>query len=268
MPRQKRRSQVSTDSPYSGIRYSRNFLTEVIVRIDFLMPLEGITSKLPPSLMKGSKKRFPLAEPQQKVEQEFQISIASNEAKSSRSSEISEWIFYSTDRKKVLKIAPQTLLISYKDYASYNQLREDFDDILGLFFTAYVDAQPHRLGLRYVNSIGFSEGHPLEWNGLLNSRLLGLFDFVPKSENLSRLFHVIEFNDSQSNLRFQFGMPNPDYPAIIRQKLFILDFDAYYQGLIEKEELADQLDRSHIKIQELFELSITDNLRTMMNEKR
>lgn len=89
---------------------------------------------------------------------------------------------------------------------------------------------------------------------------------VPDTQPV-RNFHNMEFKYDDFNLRFQFGMHNPDYPAAIRQKIFILDFDAYFQGAFENNQMPAMLDNFHNAIQTLFERSITDNLRERMNAK-
>ena len=97
--------------------------------------------------------------------------------------------------------------------------------------------------------------------------LLCSFRFYKGAGIVSRVFHNVEYSFDDFNLRYQFGMHNPDYPAPIKKKSFILDLDAYYQGIQDKDEIQKNLDKYHDKIQEVFELSITDKLRTILNEK-
>jgi uncharacterized protein (TIGR04255 family) len=47
--------------------------------------------------------------------------------------------------------------------------------------------------------------------------------------------------------------------------VFVLDLDAYHQGLLTAEDIRNDLDAFHLRIQELFESSITDQLRGIMN---
>ena len=100
------------------------------------------------------------------------------------------------------------------------------------------------------------------------SILLGAFELPDRTEELSRVFEIVEFNYGDSQLRCQFGMPNPDYPAPIRRKLFVLDLDAYRTGLMDPDEVPDLLDDFHARIKEIFEQSITDGLRRLMNGRK
>ena len=73
--------------------------------------------------------------------------------------------------------------------------------------------------------------------------------------------------DDEQRMRFQYGMPNPDYPAPIKKKHFILDFDAYAEMLIDISELGDTLDTFHDRINSAFEQVIKDGLRKKMGVK-
>jgi hypothetical protein len=54
-------------------------------------------------------------------------------------------------------------------------------------------------------------------------------------------------------------MPNPDYPALIKRPLFVLDFDAYVQTAHELRESLHYMEQAHTCIQGLFEESITED---------
>jgi uncharacterized protein (TIGR04255 family) len=65
-------------------------------------------------------------------------------------------------------------------------------------------------------------------------------------------------------MRFQYGMHNPDYPAPIKKKIFILDYDAYCNGILTKNDIFKYLPIFHEEVQKLFENSISDKLRIRM----
>ena len=58
-------------------------------------------------------------------------------------------------------------------------------------------------------------------------------------------------------------MHNPDFPAPIKKKIFILDYDAYCSGILTKDEIFKNLPIFHAEIQRLFESSITDDTLVM-----
>jgi uncharacterized protein (TIGR04255 family) len=99
------------------------------------------------------------------------------------------------------------------------------------------------------------------------SSLLCLFSYKIKNATPTRVFHNLEVSYDDYNLRFQFGIHNPDYPAPIKHRGFILDYDAYYKGLLEPTDIPNALDNYHKSIQELFEKCITEQTREYLNVK-
>jgi uncharacterized protein (TIGR04255 family) len=182
-----------------------------------------------------------------------------------RKNEFTEWNFYGRKREKRASITPHFFFVSDRSYTSFANLREGFLALVNSFFESFNDAQPSRLGLRYINTIKAPNGSPLDWKKNISSELLGLFSFSIPNAEPSRIFHNVEFTYEGFNLRFQFGIHNPDYPAPIRQRVFILDFDAYHQGLLQSTELPQHLDNFHKEIQILFERAITPEFRELLN---
>jgi hypothetical protein len=48
---------------HEDIRYEKHFLKEVIVRIDFVAPLDELTKSLPQKVAKVASQQFPIVEP-------------------------------------------------------------------------------------------------------------------------------------------------------------------------------------------------------------
>jgi uncharacterized protein (TIGR04255 family) len=69
------------------------------------------------------------------------------------------------------------------------------------------------------------------------------------------------------DLRFQFRMPNQDYPAVMRRPQFVLDIDAYTQVAHPLQDSMNYMGSTHEHIQRLFEQSIADNLREVMHAR-
>lgn len=251
-------------SQYAGIYYKNNYLEKVIVRVDFVSPIASIEAELPQKVSQAILTNFPISEPREVIAQE--LKIAPNQDISAQRKSVTEWHFHGKDRDKTLVIVPTSIFVVHNRYQTYEKVRNEFLDILKVFYDFYTEAQPSRLGLRYVNSIRFSEGNPFDWNSYIAPQLLALLEFPTDKRCLSRLFHTIELALDECNLRYQFGLHNPDFPARIRQRVFVLDFDAYRQGAIDHAEMPNSLDAYHHRIQELFEMSITPELRRIMNE--
>lgn len=247
---------------FSSIHYKKNFLSEVIARVDLINPIEELQEQLPTKLKSQAMREFPIEEPQETIQRQFQVTPRTF---SSQDLKGMVWNFHGRERHKTLTIIPNAVFVKYVKFDKYETLENDLTEFLSAFFSVYEEAEPGRLGLRYINNIEIPNGNPLQWEDYLNRTMLHLFQFYPHSEALARVFHVVEFNFDEFNLKYQFGMHNPDYPATIRRKIFILDMDAYYQGLHDPHDIRSSLLKFHYRIQELFEMSITDKLREIMN---
>jgi len=238
-------------------------LTEVIARIDLVSPLSSLASELPKGVSKAALAHFPIDEPKPAFTQELLVSA--NEI-ATRKQEFTEWNFYGRNREKRLKITPRAFFVVYKRYEDYKHLRSEFLTIVDGFFGCFDQAQPSRLGLRYINQLGVPGASPLDWQDCVSEDLLDLFSYTVEEAVPSRIWHNTEFVFDDFNLRFQFGVHNPDYPAPIRRRAFILDYDAYFQGLLEPQDIPDCLDKYHGAIQKMFERNITNKLREVMDE--
>jgi uncharacterized protein (TIGR04255 family) len=247
-----------------SICYERNYLTEVIVRVDFVGAVAQVVEDLSKPVLKAALAEFPIDEPRPVFTQEFQV----KESKLlTRRHESTHWNFFSRNRDKQLTITPDALYISYKQYEKYEVLRSDFLSIINPFFESFDDAQPSRLGLRFINQFDFQAENPLDWHDYISERLLGFLDYSVEGAIPTRLFHNLEFAYDDFNLRFNFGIHNPDYPAPIKRRQFILDYDAYFKGLLESADLSNNLDAYHNAIQTVFESNITETTRDILHAK-
>jgi len=255
---------MGSEGKFDNVCYKRNFLTEVIARLDLVSPIESLGDELPKRIAAESLRDFPISEPRPMKTRQVRISEREVESKLK---EFTEWNFWGREREKRLTLGPQTFLISYGRYQRYETLRTEFENIAKVFFENYSEAQPNRLGLRYINEIKLGDGDPLQWEDYISKELLGMFSFRAEGAEVARIFHNLElvYGASDFNLRFQFGMHNPDYPAPIRQRVFVLDFDAYCEGLLETQIVPTLLDKYHVAIQSLFERSITEKTRNELN---
>ena len=129
------------------------------------------------------------------------------------------------------------------------------------------DFSVKRFGLRFINQIELDKPNPFSWEEYINQDLLAAFNIAEDKTKISRIFsNIIQNYDGDMLLNFQYGMHNPDYPSRIKKKIFILDFDAFIQGVMEKDFVQAEFDSAHSRIETLFEMSITPRLRELMEE--
>jgi uncharacterized protein (TIGR04255 family) len=185
-----------------------------------------------------------------------------------RETRFKQWNFFGKEREKHLSLASPFVFVSYKQYTTFDNMNAEFAAVVSALDTAFPDARVSRFGLRYINSIEIPDlANPTAWNEYISADLIRTLSFFSDTDRLTRLIQVAELKYEDLNVRFQFGMPNPDYPAPMKRPQFVLDLDAYVQTAHDLRESLQYMDHAHQRIQDLFERSITDKLRERMNAR-
>ena len=250
---------------YEEICYKKPFLKEVIARIDFVAPLEALEKALPPKLAKVLSEHFPISEPIDAIAREFQLT---GDEVRHRETRFKQWNFFGKEREKQLTLAAPFVFVTYGRYITYENMKAQFAAVVDAVGKAFPDARAARLGLRYINSIEIPDlATPTSWSEYIAAGLLGTMPFFTDPEHLTRLIQIAELKYGDLDVRFQFGMPNPDYPAMMRRPQFVLDLDAYVQTAHDLGDSLQYMEQAHERIQELFERSITSRLRERMNAR-
>lgn len=257
------RGEVIVPIDYDGICYKRTFLKTVIARVDFgpqALPIDN--ASLPQDLRKSIEARFQIAEPQTVVEESLQFGGPT--VKRERTEGI-QWVFHNAKRTKTLSVTDASLQATYRSFDRYEDLRTDVMEVISALGRIIPGMTATRLGLRYVNVFTLGTGDPFAWSSYFHPALVASFAFPTDNGVVSRALGVFEYNFGDVNLRMQYGVANPDYPAPIRRRQFILDLDGYFAGLLDRQQLGEVLDSAHKRIQETFEGSITEAVREAMN---
>ncbi len=249
---------------YEQVCYQKSFLKEVIAKIDFASPVEKLEKGVPAKLVSTIVKNFPIVEPADLVMQEFALE---GSALKSKQTATKRWNYYSKERDRQLTLAPQSVFVQYKNYSSYEIAKEQFGTVVDVLNTAFPDTLASRFGLRYINQIDLALDGPTDWGTYINDKLLCSRDFYNSDEPITRLITIAELKYGDMGVRFQFGMPNPDYPAPVRRPLFVLDLDASISEAHPLAETMGYMDKAHDQIQAIFERSITQALREKMDAK-
>ena len=241
-----------------SICYKKNFITEAISKIEFLNPITDLDKSLPKTLSDDLKGLFPIAE--SRTITNNIVDIVGDEVKKRRE-ESTEWNFWNKERKRKITISKNVLMLVQYNYTTFKDFSDEFLTALNSICSIYNELIIKRYGVRYINNIRLKEENPLDWSDYINSELIASINIPKDRERISRTFHNLEMNYQEFNLRFNFGIHNPDYPALIKQKAFVLDMDAYHTGVQNKSDIEDSMPKFHNKIQEFFEFSITENFR-------
>jgi uncharacterized protein (TIGR04255 family) len=242
--------------------YKKTFLKEVIARIDFATPVESFQKSISAKILEKIKAHFPIAEPADAIGMHLEIGAGVTNHKETRSK---QWNFFGKERDRQLVITDGSVFVVYKRYVSYEAFIEAFADAVSVIDREHSGIFAQRIGLRYINQFEFDELSLKDAYKLFSNEVLGTLPFSSYCDELTRSFHVIELKYDDVDVRFQYGFPNPDYPAIIKRNAFVVDIDAYVQIAQNLTDSLKYVDAAHDHIQRLFESAITDELRGQMN---
>lgn len=249
---------------YEQVCYQKSYLKQVIAKIDFASPLLQIQNGVPSKLLKTIIENFSIVEPGELINQEF---LHEGESLQFKQTMIKQWNYYSKDRSRQLTLSAESIFVVYTIYKSYEETKEQFGIVIDALSKAFPETKASRFGLRYINQIELVLDDATKWKDLINAKLLGSRDFFENTDSLTRLISIAELQYEDISVRFQFGMPNPDYPAPIKRPLFILDLDGSVSQAHDLTETPDYMDQAHSHIQKIYERSITDSLRGKMDAR-
>ena len=241
------------------ICYGKNFISEAISKVEFLTPIVELSDSLPKEFSDSIKDSFPIAESKEITNNVVELTDKGAVNKVAEKS--TEWTFWNKERNKKILLSNNSILLVQNVYNTYNEFENEFMIAFKSICKIFPDLTFKRYGMRFINNIKIDEKNPLDWGEYINENLIASINIPKDKENISRTFHTLEMNYDVFNLRFNFGIHNPDYPAIIKQKVFILDLDVYHYGIQNSEEIINSMNIFHAKIQEFFEFSITPKFR-------
>lgn len=252
------------------MNYKKNYLTDIVLRVDFAAVEETIKCGLNTVVTEKCLKDFPIQEVKEIEKNEVVINSGTKLTETVKSEKMKEWHFWGINREKQLVIASNCFILVFKTYSCFDDLKQTFLNVFNSFCEYYPNVKIHRIGLRYVNQVNMpSEKTDRKtwydfWNKYFSLSLTNGLQIVDDDEALSRYITSVEMNYGKFMLRCQYGILNPDYPAINKRQSFLFDTDVYAVGLYELCEISDIIDEFHQKSNKWFENSIKTALRKKM----
>jgi uncharacterized protein (TIGR04255 family) len=244
--------------------YKKNFLTDVILRLDF-PPIPNRGDEDPPTTFEQKIiANFPIKEPVKG----FVLTMENKEGDfTAERKEETVWRYKANDGKSLVEFKHDFLTIASKDYKDYSSFKVIAEKILKSFFESYEVKTINRMGLRYIDRIVLEEKDIFEWKEYLNADLLQGLNFFEDKKQVRRAMQVIESApEPDTNLTFKYGIFNSWYPNELLQKEFFLDYDCY-SFAFPVEEVEKNLDKFNKVATDYFEKSITDKLRAILNHE-
>ena len=257
-------------SEYSSICYRNSFLSQVIVRIDFLQFVET-TASFSESIEKEILRIFPRRGKDQIIRfNSINVVFDQNDNSSPNTKgEILEGIqreYFTNDGENKLILSNKFIVFEINKYSSFEEHKQWFQSILFAFFQKN-RVPVNRTGIRYINIFQQSRVK-LQKNFFTPEIAASLYPKIVEAVSEPRMIrsmHMTEYRIDEMTMNFRYGMFNPEYPNSLRKNDFVLDFDFFTNDVIDSADgIIHVLDKGHYEIQSLFERSITDSLREVM----
>lgn len=241
------------------ICYKKNFLKQVIAKVEFAHPLTDLSEESLLAAVKEIKSRFQIAE--QGVASIQKIEFENKESKHSIA-EFPEWNFHSVDRDKSLTLNQHFIQIVLTKYQSENNFQQDLISPISSIISSRPNTIVSRTGIRFINVFDFDELADFNSiNGYFSGSIVCPITSIKDSQKSIRSFLINEFMDGDIKWRVQTGYFNPDYPALIKKHHFVIDIDAYIDFPHSISDVSQYFGSFHKIIQSTFESLITDKLR-------
>lgn len=250
---------------YEQVCYGKSFLKQVIARIDFAAPLEKLDKGPPTRFVTPIAKDFPIIEPLEVLMNEVNVN---NDGVAHRQVTERQWNYFSRERDRQLTLSPSVAFIQYRKYTTYEETKEQFGLLVDTLGTVFPGTMVARFGLRYVNNIEGLVEDATQWKDYINDDLVAARDVFAAEDVLTRIVSITELKYGPVSVRFQYGMPNPDFPAPIKRPMFVIDIDASVSEAHDLGQTMAYMDEAHGRVQSLFERSIKKALREKMDAQQ
>ena len=242
------------------IVYEKNFLKNVIFRVDFLLDEKEFENLMNKATLDEIKRRFEILEPLQTIKNtNFMVDVNTNTINANQN-ESKKYIFRKKQGNAALIIDSQSIVIDYTKYLNAEMLLEDIKLLNFIFAKISIS----RIGLRYINYIeptGFGE---IDWDKYIHNsiRESQKIDF---GGSLLQSINVTDITYDDYIIKFQSGIHNQNFPADRVKDAYVLDFDAFSNEIKPTEDIEKMIEKWNIQIGKLFEKFITPDFREILN---
>lgn len=240
---------------YEDVCYEQNYINEVICRLDFATPVVELRKSLPKNIYDVVHRHYPIAEPQDVIGTELSITPIGTPSVNQVATK--QWVFWSRDRKNKCTIEPNDIIFSIRKYTVFDDIQVAITDILQVVMNNYPENVGKRLGLRYINSFPFDK-----YSRWIDEKFLTAFK-AHRDERTIQIITSLEYAvvENELNVRLNYGLANPNYPAIMKNESFLIDIDAYTTGIVYEDDIEKFINGMHEENQSCFEKMITDVFR-------
>lgn len=256
------------------IKYKKNYLTNVIFKIEFspILKLSTIKKSAGEEFQEYIYDRFPHVNFQYRNKYDFEINTVENNDSNINKQRELNWIFSDDNDKKHVELSAKNLILSYpKD--SYKNFNNYLDDVCFLLngMQQFYPLDLKWMGIRYINQINEKEINEDNIKEYINESLINNIIFDLNGAKFSQMITRLELIKNNYNLTLQYGFFNPAFPQPDFKKDFILDYDCKLllnSKTFSLEYIKKELIEMNEYIFTLFEYATTPKLKDLMEKEQ
>jgi uncharacterized protein (TIGR04255 family) len=243
--------------------YETNPLKLVLAQLRF-PPLLGFeaTATLEP-IQQALADEYPL------LQEEQQIALAINSEGIAASPQNKVWRFRTLDSGRSIVLGRDFVGLEATSYSTFPEFSEEVRRVVSALDALKTPPKVfQRLGLRYLNELRQDDAHkPSDWKPFLNEELLGIVGGDLLGDAVSQAIQEIRLNDAGVMLIVRHGYLGPE--ATDNKPFYLIDLDCFSEatGHVAEDEILERLAEFHERVHNLFELSLTDEMRAYLGVK-
>ena len=248
---------------FDSICYQNICLSQVLIRLDFLEFIDMDILFGASAVEKTVLNFFPKKGMQQKIR--FNMMNVITDANGTRAEQATkEGIrqeFTNGDGNKLI-LSNRFIILEINKYTKYEDLLDMFAPVLKNLLDR-IQLTSMRTGIRYINF--FNDDRIKPQKKYFTTSIGALLETKFNNNNCIRSMAMNEYIIEDMHLNFRFGMYNPQYPQIMKKPNYVLDYDCFCDEAITGfDVIMSHINKGHNSIQQMFEGSITDQLRKVM----
>lgn len=251
------------------MNYKKNFLSNVICRLDFKQRPAALLSAERSAFTKSIEERYPAIEEIKKVNFSIEFKPGAEKTGGVEQAFLGvQWRHRKVaDAMLFVVLDPDYFSIEcgQNGFTTFDEFWTEADFVLGALKAAFPDLAFSRAGTRYINQIKLDDGGALDWDNLINAELLrSVLAAVPEPNSLARSMHQVTTLKDDFQTVLNYGIPNPDFPNVVARRHFVLDIDCSKSATIVHDEVPGLFMAMNKRCEQIFESSIENGLREKM----
>lgn len=251
------------------MHYRKNFLTNVVLRLDFdaIAALrESVSIDVRPAFSARLAETFPVVSG--KPTATLAVNVGPMGAAISQQMTGVVWDHRRVENgTQLIQLTPESMSIEYgkDDFDHFPLFRAHVQLAVDSLIAEYHPHHVNRLGLRYINQVTLPEGNPLDWAGILRPDLITAAKAgALQDTQIVRSMHQITVRRGDHTSVFNYGLINPDFPNALARRVFVLDYDCSQVGQIAVGDILASVDQANTICETMFENSVDAGLREIM----